>query len=135
ARDAGGTVALAFVDLDGFKPINDRFGHDVGDEVLRLLARRMERELAALGTWGRLGGDEFVLLLADPARASTVREEIQNALRAPFEVDGHAITVGASVGVSEETGGQHDAAFLIRAADHAMYVVKRGRGRRVTDHA
>ena len=117
---ADGEVALLYLDLDGFKPVNDRLGHAAGDEVLRLVARRLEGCVRAGDTVARLGGDEFALLVSDGAEE--VAERVRVAFDDPFTVDGHRLPVGASVGVAT---GAADADALLAAADRAMYAVKR----------
>ncbi|WP_110888353.1 diguanylate cyclase domain-containing protein [Deinococcus yavapaiensis] len=124
ARRKGTNVAVAIVDLDRFKNINDTHGHDVGDEVLQLLGRRMRSELAPLGTWARLGGDEFLVRLTDPRHAEDAPGVIRNTLEAPLHLRGMILQVGASVGVSVYSG-DGDATSLLRTADQVMYGMKR----------
>jgi diguanylate cyclase (GGDEF)-like protein len=115
-------VALLYLDLDGFKPINDRFGHAAGDEVLRLVARRLEHCVRAEDTVARLGGDEFALLVSHAS--DDVAERVRAAFDSPFTVDGQELAVGASVGVATGAG---DPDALLAAADRAMYAVKHRR--------
>jgi diguanylate cyclase (GGDEF)-like protein/PAS domain S-box-containing protein len=126
---AGTDPAIAYVDLDGFKTVNDSLGHDAGDEVLREVARRLEAVLRSGDTVARLGGDEFAVLIehgAEPlAEVESIAQRILEALRAPFVVDGHRVVVGASVGVAAGDG-EADGSALLRNADIAMYRAKSG---------
>ncbi len=121
--------AIAILDLDGFKGINDQFGHVVGDELLRRIAERIRSTLPPGTTVARLGGDEFGLILSAidaPANATLVLDATRNALEAPFVAVGHdQLNIAASVGVSlfPADGSQTD--DLIRRADLALYEAKR----------
>ncbi len=121
--------AIAILDLDGFKGINDQFGHIVGDELLRRIAERIRTTLPPGTTTARLGGDEFGLILSPidaPADVMSALDAMRMALAAPFVAVGHEqLTVAASVGVSlfPADGGQAD--DLIRRADLALYEAKR----------
>ncbi len=121
-------IALMLLDLDKFKPVNDRFGHDIGDQLLKEVAKRLLDCVRESDTVSRLGGDEFVLLL--PAIEATqdamrVAEKILHALDQPFELAGHGISISASIGVAvyPEHGG--DEKTLTKHADIAMYDAKR----------
>lgn len=120
-------LAVMFVDLDGFKQVNDTFGHDVGDELLRLVSDRLRIIGRASDTVARIGGDEFVILvtdLVDVAQASKVAEKIITDFVRPFDLSVSLINVGASIGVAcfPEHGDTVDE--LLKGADDAMYVVK-----------
>jgi diguanylate cyclase (GGDEF)-like protein len=132
ARRHGLRTAVLFVDLDGFKPINDELGHDAGDEVLQLLARRMESVVRASDTVSRHGGDEFLVLLAEVARASdaqAIAEKMLAALAKPFVVQSRKLRLTASIGIALFPDDGADAATLVGHADAAMYRVKhRGGG-------
>jgi diguanylate cyclase (GGDEF)-like protein len=132
ARRAQRKVALLFIDLDGFKPVNDSFGHDVGDEVLCEVARRLAGSIRAEDTVARVGGDEFIAIvgnLADVEAAKSVATCIGGAVGLPFEVAGHVIHVGASIGIAMFPDDAEDFDGLRRGADQAMYQVKRsGKG-------
>lgn len=120
-------VALLYLDLDGFKHVNDSFGHEVGDRVLELAADRLKTCVRAEDMLARLGGDEFGVLLeevGEPWSASLVAEKIVEALRAPFAVDGRELVLGVSVGVSLFPTDGTDASALVRNADTAMYRAK-----------
>src|SRR5579875_2414956 len=122
--------AALFIDLDGFKAVNDGLGHRAGDELLRSVAARLESTIREADTLGRLGGDEFVILadgIALSAGPELVAERILDALKQPFDVDGaHTghLAITASIGVALADG--HSAADLLRDADVAMYRAKLG---------
>jgi diguanylate cyclase (GGDEF)-like protein len=119
-------VAVLFVDLDGFKHVNDTFGHACGDELLRQVARRVAGTVRASDTVARMGGDEFVVVLApidDLPAAAIVAEKVLDALRVPFDVGGHVLSISASVGVTLATDGD-DPESLLNHADGAMYRAK-----------
>lgn len=127
ARRNGKQVAIQFVDLDRFKPINDRFGHQVGDLVLQAVAGRLRGLLREVDTVARVGGDEFVVVLADMSSASVARETAQKVLQAlaqPYSIEGHELTVTPSIGVSLYPDDGADAESLISRADAAMYRAK-----------
>jgi diguanylate cyclase (GGDEF)-like protein/PAS domain S-box-containing protein len=135
-RQHDGLVAVCFIDLDGFKLVNDTFGHRAGDAVVRDAARRLLTELAGEHFLARLGGDEFIAVLSDlvlPAQASAVAERIRTVIRTPFIVGDTQVTLTASVGVAlSEVGvtGEIDEDTLLRQADIALYAAKaRGRNR------
>ncbi len=131
ARPAPARHAVIFVDLDHFKPINDRYGHVVGDGVLIVVARRIEAALRQGDTVSRVGGDEFCILCAevDQTAAEAVANRIVAAVREPMVVDGRAVRVGASAGMAIGSGPDDTATVLIRRADAALYEVKEtGRG-------
>ena len=132
ARRSGSGLTVAFVDLDGFKQVNDTGGHEVGDEVLRRAAARLTRGLRAQDTVARRSGDEFLLLLADtenPAVAQEVVERVLHALGEPMEIDGQRHQVGASAGLASWPRDGLDADELVQHADEAMYDAKEaGRG-------
>jgi len=116
--------AVVFLDLDSFKPINDRFGHRVGDVVLKLAAVRIESGMRESDTVARIGGDEFAILLADAestADAERVIRKITVALSRPFEVRGHTLQLGVSAGFAFYPADGVSGMELIDAADDAMY--------------
>ena len=120
-------VALMLMDLDRFKEINDTLGHHKGDQVLQQIAGRLNEVLRDTDTVARLGGDEFAVLLPnipDPAAALHVADKIQVALRQPFVVEGLALDVRASIGVSFFPGHGDDVDLLLQRADVAMYLAK-----------
>ena len=126
-------VAVLFLDLDNFKPVNDRLGHVGGDALLRETARRLRAVVRQEDTLARLGGDEFVVVAEDLKELSSVvrvAEKVLAALRAPFEIDGHDFFLTASIGVSIGQEGSLDGEELVHNADTAMYRAKeKGRNR------
>ena len=132
ANRHGSMVGVFFVDLDGFKAVNDEFGHDVGDQVLFALAGRLDRSIRPGDTLARYGGDEFTILCEDlpgVAQASEIAERVLRALSQPLQVSGGEVRLDASIGVALGDPGEGTAATLIRDADLAMYEAKRaGKG-------
>jgi diguanylate cyclase (GGDEF)-like protein len=122
-------VAVALIDLDDFKEVNDTLGHEVGDLLLMGVAQRLESCVRAEDTVARLGGDEFVVVLddADPAAADLAAERMMNALRQPVYADGHELPIRASIGIADGRTGD-DASMLLRHADIAMYAAKKVTG-------
>ncbi|MEM7339404.1 MAG: EAL domain-containing protein [Actinomycetota bacterium] len=136
--DAFGVGAVLFVDLDRFKWINDSMGHHVGDEVLRTVARRLERQVRAGDVAARFGGDEFVVVMASiksVTETTKVAKRIVESLSQPMQIGDVQVGVGASVGIAIAQH-QSDTSDLLRQADTALYEAKRrGRGRHVIfDH-
>jgi len=133
SRRSGALVAALFIDLDGFKGINDTYGHQIGDELLRAVAARLEGATRAEDTLGRLGGDEFVVISDNvtlEAGPHLIAERLLEALTEPFELGETPtrITITASIGVA--AGGTGTAEELLRDADIAMYQAKEaGRNR------
>ena len=120
-------LALLFIDLDRFKPINDQHGHAVGDQVLCEVARRLQASLRAADLVARLGGDEFVVLLTTLASHSDsllVADKLMLALAEPMQIGALTLQVGASMGVAHYPESGNTAAELLRSADAAMYQVK-----------
>lgn len=134
AVDRGSDVALLFIDLDGFKPVNDRFGHAVGDTVLIEVAGRLRSAVRPADTVARLGGDEFAILLedVDPAQPAQVCARLLAAIQCGVRIAGQDVPLGASVGIAMARGGSSSAVELLRNADLAMYEAKAaGKGRYV----
>jgi diguanylate cyclase len=134
AQRSGSMIGLLFVDLDGFKQVNDTYGHGAGDEVLRTTGRRMQACVRTGDVVGRLGGDEFVVLLEpldEEASAVTVAERVVTAVAEPLLLStGRDVVIGASVGVAIAQDAQIDPDRLINEADVAVYRAKvAGRGR------
>lgn len=138
ARRARSQVAVVFIDLDRFKPVNDEYGHAVGDLVLKATAMRLRSGLRASDTVARLGGDEFVAVLTHCATREDVEltiERLIDQLQTPFRVEGHVLSMGVSAGVALYPADGRDAQTLIRNADAAMYEVKRAGGNGFGFHA
>lgn len=127
AHRTGKSLAVCVIDLDGFKPVNDRHGHKAGDEVLIGIVDRLNAILRASDTVARLGGDEFVLLLEDVA-GDTVLERVLESIRAPLHIGHELVSVSASIGVTLFPEDNADPETLLRHADQAMYRAKQ-RGR------
>jgi diguanylate cyclase (GGDEF)-like protein/PAS domain S-box-containing protein len=128
ARRDDTPLALLLMDLDHFKEINDTLGHHSGDELLRQVGFRLAAAVRSDDTVARLGGDEFAILLpgADLASAQRVAASVLEALQAPVYLDGRALGVSASIGIALRPAHGDDADVLLRRADIAMYVAKRG---------
>jgi diguanylate cyclase (GGDEF)-like protein len=119
------------MDLDRFKDVNDTLGHHTGDELLQQVGARVRGALRASDTVARMGGDEFAVVLptaGDAGRATRVARSIVQSLEQPFTVDGHQVSVGASVGIVLHPEHGSDAKALLRRADVAMYAAKRAGG-------
>jgi len=126
-------LAVLFIDLDRFKPINDTLGHDVGDDTLVFMAERLSACLRSSDTVARLGGDEFAVVLpevADSVDALQVADKIVVALSEPVTVRGHALHLGASIGAAIYPAHGESGAELLRHADLAMYQAKKSGGGR-----
>jgi diguanylate cyclase (GGDEF)-like protein len=126
-------LALLYLDLDGFKPVNDEHGHAAGDTLLLQVAQRLQRVLRPSDVLARLGGDEFAVVLndaKDATAAQAVARKIVGSLGEVFDVDGKKIHIGGSVGVALAMNGQDTIQGLLQRADAALYQAKRaGRGR------
>ncbi|WP_250453032.1 PAS domain S-box protein [Caballeronia sp. ATUFL_M2_KS44] len=122
-------LAVFFLDLDGFKPVNDAYGHETGDELLRLVGHRLKETVRNSDFTSRLAGDEFVIVchdVADQAVARSIAESICIALNSPFRLSEHDVTIATSVGVVLcDATVQATPATLLAAADMAMYEAKR----------
>ena len=121
-------AALFYIDLDGFKPVNDRLGHLAGDLLLKGVAHRMLTRVRKSDTLARMGGDEFIWLVAhlsDKDQAARLAEEMLQTLSEPYEIQGLTISITASIGIGLCPDDATDAAVLIQQADSAMYDVKR----------
>jgi diguanylate cyclase (GGDEF)-like protein len=143
-RDKRGNLipeAVLAIDLDGFKPVNDIFGHAMGDKVLTAVARRIAAVASDRATVARFGGDEFVALIALPGAidprgsARAFGDELRRAISEPIEIDGNKVSVGASVGVAVVPEDAETLAGALVIADAALYEAKRLGRDRVIDQA
>ncbi|MCH4876690.1 putative bifunctional diguanylate cyclase/phosphodiesterase [Pseudomonas sp. TMW22090] len=125
-REQGGCFALMFIDLDGFKPVNDAFGHHMGDQLLREVAQRLRVDLRSQDTLARIGGDEFVLLvqLAEQDDALNLAARQVGLIARSFRVAEHDLQISASVGIAVYPGNGETAQELLMNADAAMYHAK-----------
>ncbi len=135
ARETDGVFAVMMIDLDKFKSINDRFGHDAGDAVLREFSRRLQENIRGVDLVARFGGEEFFVAMPDidHAAAAQAAERIRRAVEhTPFPVPGGAIDVTVSVGVAIAGAADADAEAIIKRADSALYAAKDTGRNRVT---
>jgi diguanylate cyclase (GGDEF)-like protein len=129
-RRAGTSMALLFIDLDGFKPVNDSFGHRIGDTVLQEVGRRLAKGLRSSDTVARIGGDEFVLLLegaSDSAAVAQAAQRVIDAVGEPMVMSGHEVRLSCSVGIALLTPDRADTEPIAHA-DAAMQAAKRAGG-------
>jgi len=127
ATRRGETVALLCLDLDRFKPVNDTYGHGTGDSLLKQVAQRLRECVRETDVVARVGGDEFAVVqrgAAPPEGAARVAARIVEVLNQPFDVDGHVVHIGASVGIALAPGDGTDGETLMRHADMALYQAK-----------
>ncbi len=127
ARDRDSTVALLLMDLDRFKEVNDTFGHQFGDTLLKQIASRLQNQIRVNDTVARLGGDEFAIVVPspiDPEYVANTARRIISSLEQPFVVDGQTLEVGASIGIAAYPAHGADVRTLLRRADVAMYAAK-----------
>ncbi|MFH0935059.1 MAG: diguanylate cyclase, partial [Pseudomonadota bacterium] len=127
AQRNGSMLAVCYIDLDGFKSVNDQYGHETGDLLLVAITRRLQEVLRAGDTLARLGGDEFVVLfndLAQEVECLQVLERMVQTIALPIQIDGHQLTVSASIGVTFYPSDEEDGDTLLRHADQAMYAAK-----------
>jgi len=125
AGDSG--LAVLYLDLNGFKSVNDTYGHALGDTLLKLVARRLRHSVRASSVVARFGGDEFVVLLEElrsPAHAASVAAAIRAGLAQPFDVDGQCLSLGTSIGIAVYPQDGESAEELLQRADQAMYAQK-----------
>ncbi len=127
ARQSRTMVAIAFLDLDRFKTINDTLGHAIGDEILKHVTQRLQQCLTSNNLIARWGGDEFTLMmphLTSPRQAANAAERIANALKPPFYISGHELHINVSIGIALYPQDGGDLATLLKHADSALYRVK-----------
>jgi diguanylate cyclase (GGDEF)-like protein/PAS domain S-box-containing protein len=119
--------ALLFLDLDGFKNVNDKFGHDVGDRLLKEVAERLRQNSRGEDTAARTGGDEFIIILNDVAHArnaAIVADKIIRSLAEPFIIEGNTCQIGGSIGISIFPDDSDNMETLVSQSDDAMYRAK-----------
>jgi diguanylate cyclase (GGDEF)-like protein/PAS domain S-box-containing protein len=127
ARRNNRSVAVLFLDLDHFKYINDSLGHDIGDQLLQCVSKRLQTSVRGSDTVSRQGGDEFVILLSEithPQHAATTADKILRSLNVPCSIAGHDLHIDGSIGISIYPADGEDAETLIKNADTAMYYAK-----------
>jgi diguanylate cyclase (GGDEF)-like protein len=126
AVTARASVSVLYIDLDRFKPVNDTYGHGVGDALLVEVADRLRHIVRPGDLVARLGGDEFAVVVHDlgPDQVTGIATRIVEELCEPFALGGHEIRIGASVGVAETEIERFDADRLLEAADAALYAAK-----------
>nr|WP_306793069.1 GGDEF domain-containing protein [Desulfopila inferna] len=128
SRRKGWMTAVMFIDLDGFKDVNDSHGHDIGDQVLQEVADRLEESLRQADTVARIGGDEFLVIQTEvPHRlaAAKVAGKIVQKVSEPIIIGGNEITIGASIGIAVYPQDGEESRVLMKKADDAMYYTKR----------
>lgn len=124
-------LAVLFIDLDKFKPVNDNYGHEIGDLLLKEVAKRLTACVRESDTVSRLGGDEFIVLLPavdTPSDAEKVAEKVIHEIGRPFDISGFSLSVSASVGIALYPEHGQTVKELVRSADDAMYLAKSGGG-------
>jgi diguanylate cyclase (GGDEF)-like protein/PAS domain S-box-containing protein len=127
AKREHGLMAVCYLDLDGFKPVNDNFGHEAGDRVLVEITRRIKETIREDDTVARLGGDEFAVLLVGmqvPEECAGSLNRLLEVIHLPIEIQGQSVRISASIGVALYPEDDHDSDTLLRHADQAMYVAK-----------
>jgi diguanylate cyclase (GGDEF)-like protein/PAS domain S-box-containing protein len=127
SKRKGWKAAIMFIDLDGFKNVNDSFGHETGDRILKMTAERLLETVRKADTVARIGGDEFLVIqteVNDKAAAALVAGKIVQQLSAPFDLDGNEIKIGASIGIAMYPADGDNSRELIKKADDAMYRTK-----------
>jgi diguanylate cyclase (GGDEF)-like protein/PAS domain S-box-containing protein len=133
AERRSGRLAVLFVDLDRFKPINDSLGHDIGDHLLKAVAERMQASVRSVDTVSRVGGDEFVVLLSEietTEDAARVAEKLISGLSQPYLIEEHELLLTASIGICIYPDNGKESNILLRNADASMYTAKEaGRNR------
>ena len=131
AKRNGTRVTVVFIDLDNFKTVNARLGHNAGDFMLKTVASRMVGSVRASDTVARLGGDEFVILLIDgenhPVAVSVVLDKIRAAIVEPIAIEGSLLRTTCSIGLAAFPEDVPDAETLLTKADVAMYRAKKSR--------
>jgi diguanylate cyclase (GGDEF)-like protein len=120
-------LALLFLDFDGFKSINDSLGHDVGDQLLKGVAGRLQKCLRSQDTVARLGGDEFIILLPrvnNPTDAGVLAQKLLDVVRVPFNFNEHEVKITLSIGIGLFPKDGSNSNDLLKHADEALYLAK-----------
>lgn len=127
AETAGASLTMCYLDLDGFKSVNDTHGHEAGDEVLRQVAQRLQSAVRSFDLVARIGGDEFVILAGglEDGHVETFFNRVLTALNPPYEIGRHSVSLGVSLGVAV---GWLNVETALQAADEAMYRAKQRGG-------
>ena len=123
-----------FIDIDGFKEINDQQGHGIGDKLLQNIAKRLKKSVRKSDTVGRLGGDEFLLVFNKTHNATNVQniaEKLRTIIAKPFDIDGLSLQVFASIGIASYPEHGNHPLDLVQYSDQAMYLAKNNGGDRV----
>jgi diguanylate cyclase (GGDEF)-like protein len=131
SRRSGNKLALLFLDLNGFKQVNDTYGHNCGDHLLQEVARRLKVNIRESDTVARLGGDEFTIMMPDLRQAEDVHivlKKILTAFESPFMLDGFAIESATSIGISIFPDDGDNGEIMMKNADKAMYEAKKSGG-------
>jgi diguanylate cyclase (GGDEF)-like protein len=126
AQRSGVTFAVCMMDLDDFKPVNDQYGHDAGDQVLKTIAQRLQDLVRSEDSVCRLGGDEFLLILREP-QGESVFERILESVRIPIRIEAGIVRVSSSLGITlcdADLDLDIDADGVLRRADRAVYAAK-----------
>jgi diguanylate cyclase (GGDEF)-like protein len=127
SSEAGHLMAVMYMDIDHFKPVNDTHGHDVGDALLRAFSARLTQTLRLSDTVARLGGDEFTIIMeqiARPEDAAAIAAKIVSAMQAPFELGKETVSVSVSIGLAYFRNGVQDPDALLKQADMLLYQAK-----------
>jgi len=127
ARRNTSTMAVVYLDLDGFKQVNNTFGHAAGDELLKMVAARLLATVREEDTVARLGGDEFIMglwHLSSADDAASVASKVIDVVSQPYDIEGHAVSITASAGIGIYPLHGEDADTLMRSADGALYEAK-----------
>jgi diguanylate cyclase (GGDEF)-like protein/PAS domain S-box-containing protein len=127
AKRAASLLALLYLDLDGFKPVNDALGHRCGDRLLQAVAKRLKRSVREVDTVARLGGDEFAVILeqlSQPRDAAATAKKLLHAIARPYLLEGHKAKLTASIGITVYPLDGEDVDMLLKRADGAMYRAK-----------
>ncbi len=128
SREAQALMAIMYMDIDHFKPVNDTYGHKLGDALLRAFSMRLSHTFRSSDTVARLGGDEFIVImekLTSPEDATALATKVVQVMQMAFGLDGISVTVSASVGLTYYQGGAQTQEELIHQADMMLYEAKR----------